>query len=506
MQAIILCAGVGSRLRPLTNHVPKCMVRVAGKPILQHQLESLAACGVHDITLVTGYRGEQVAQFVQDRFPELKIQLIENHDYATTNNMYSLYLARERLGQETLLLNGDIVFGPELLQRVLATKDHSVIATMQGVYVEESMKVVRKASGTLCAISKKLTAGESYGISLDLYRFSAETAQTLRDRILATIEGEKNLTQWTEVAIDAVLSDGAARIRPVDCNGLRWVEIDNFDDLQQAEVQFNWRTAKVPSKKAFFFDGDGTLYVDGHLLPGAVETLVALRKEKKQVFFLTNNSSRSKDEYVVKLAKLGLPFTREEIITSVDTTVDYLEAQAYKTIYVLAPATVVAEFERAGFAISAEDAQAVVLCYDTDLTYEKIRRASILIQKGAAFVATHSDKFCPTREGGIPDAGAFIAMLEATTGVSPVVLGKPNPQMIVSPLKRYGIPAEEAIHIGDRIHTDIQMGKRAGVDTVCVLTGEATREDIEGSAVRPDIILEDLRGLLRILGGRTAQH
>ncbi|HVL48227.1 MAG TPA: HAD-IIA family hydrolase, partial [Candidatus Thermoplasmatota archaeon] len=498
-QAVVLCAGVGSRLRPVTNHVPKCLVRVGGKPILQYQLEALRACGILDVTIVSGYRSHQVQEFLRGRFDDMKIQIVTNEDYATTNNMYSLYLVRDRLDSPMVLLNGDIVFDPFLLRRLLDNPAEDSIAVFPGVHVDESMKVTVSKDGHITGISKRFGEAEAHGISLDLYRFSAKGARALRKEVEGWIETRGDRKQWTEVALHDLLARREIPVKPVDVGGSAWIEIDNFEDLQQAEFLFNPVAREIRSKDVIFFDGDGTLYVDGQLLPGAKEIVAWLRANERKVYFLTNNSSKSKADYVRRLAEIGIPFSANEVVTSTDMAIEYLRNRRTKGVFAVGTPGFVEDLERAGISTTSETPDTVIVAFDTTLTYEKLKRACLLIEGGAHFVATHGDRVCPTREGGIPDAGAIIALIETATQVSPVVLGKPHERMILAKLEEIGAAPERVLHVGDRLSTDIHMGRRAGVETVCVLSGEATREEIELSRTKPDLIINDLRGLLLLL-------
>ena len=235
MKAIILAAGVGSRLRPLTNSTPKCLVPVAGRPILAHQIEALRRAGIEHTTIVAGYRASEVVEFCQ-QFGQAA-SVIVNAAYDRSNNMVSLRLAlRDHEHDPVVICNGDVVFDSGIVDALLE-RDGNGIATEPGRFLEESMKVSVDESGRITALSKAIEPAAAYGVSIDLYRFSGAAMAAIcrtADRLIND-EGMTNL--WTEVAIDAILRD--VEVRPVDIAGRRWVEIDNFDDLAEADRLFS---------------------------------------------------------------------------------------------------------------------------------------------------------------------------------------------------------------------------------------------------------------------------
>lgn len=234
MKALILAAGFGARLAPLTDALPKSLVPVNGKPILLKQIENLYDNGITDITVVAGYRANMVQAAVHDRFRDVNI--IESADYRETNNMYSAYIAREAVaGDDFLLMNADVFMDPSVIETLLNFRAPNAIVTDIGFYLEESMKVIEK-DGRIAHISKQISREEALGASIDVYRFSAEAGEAFFNKCKAYIEdrGEKKL--WSEVALDGILSEVPFEACPL--NG-RWYEIDNLDDLTAAERIFS---------------------------------------------------------------------------------------------------------------------------------------------------------------------------------------------------------------------------------------------------------------------------
>jgi len=233
MKALILAAGFGSRLAPITDNLPKSLVPVNGKPILFKQIENLIANDITDITVISGYKADVLEKMVHENFPAVKI--IESVDYATTNNMYSAYIAKAAMnGEGFLMMNADVFFDPSVITALLADESDNAIVVDIGTYMEESMKVVEE-NGRLMRIAKTITPEEALGASIDVYKFSAEGAAAFFNKCAEYIDvrGEKKL--WSEVALNDILPEVEFHACPLKG---RWFEIDNHDDLRAAEELF----------------------------------------------------------------------------------------------------------------------------------------------------------------------------------------------------------------------------------------------------------------------------
>jgi len=259
--------------------------------------------------------------------------------------------------------------------------------------------------------------------------------------------------------------------------------------------------------ETFVLDLDGTMYLSDVLLPGAREFIAYLGATGKRFVFITNNSSKTAKEYVEKLTRLGIPATLENVYTSLDATIAWLVRQEGRRVYALGTASFTKQLEQAGFTITDNRPDWVLLGYDTTIDYEKIRRAARVIRAGARFVATHPDINCPTSDGPVPDAGAFIRLFEAATGKSPVICGKPYPSMVEGALGRLGGKPERAAIVGDRLYTDMAMGRAAGILAVLVLSGETHEADIAHAPEdhRPHLVFENLAGVLDELRGKQGR-
>lgn len=233
MKALILAAGVGSRLAPLTDHMPKSLVEVNGTPILMKQIENLHACGITDITVVSGYLSHVLADAVGGKYPEIRI--LESTEYAATNNMYSAYLAKETMaGQGFLMMNADVFFDASVIRALVDCPHPNAIVVDVGRYMEESMKVMER-NGKLTAIAKTIPPEQALGCSIDVYKFSPAAADAFFAKCGEYIEANNDRKQWSEVALNDILADADFYSCPLDG---RWMEIDNREDLIAAEKLF----------------------------------------------------------------------------------------------------------------------------------------------------------------------------------------------------------------------------------------------------------------------------
>lgn len=250
-------------------------------------------------------------------------------------------------------------------------------------------------------------------------------------------------------------------------------------------------------------DMDGVLYIGRSLLPGAAG-LVAYLEEKSIPYVLaTNNASRTPHGFAQMLADLGLSVNPERIFTSAQATAQQLAKilPPGSPVYVIGEEGLLSPIREAGFVIDQDSprVEAVVVGMDRQLTYQKLSRAALLIARGARFIGTNPDKTYPTPEGLVPGAGAILAALSTTTGVPAKIVGKPEPILFITALERLGVPASSAAVVGDRLETDVLGGQRAGLHTILVLTGVTRREHLQNSPIRPELVFDDLIGLLRWL-------
>lgn len=259
--------------------------------------------------------------------------------------------------------------------------------------------------------------------------------------------------------------------------------------------------ASLSEIDAVFLDLDGTIYLGGELIPGALDFLNRCQDKGIKRFFLSNNSSRSVSQYLNKLEGFGIPATKEDVLLSTHDLLSWLKNANISQTWLVGTEGMREMLEQEGIKTNSSDPQYVVLGYDTEISYDKISQASIFLHAGIPLVASHPDMVCPSPDGGLPDVGAYLAMFKVTTGKDPEhITGKPNAGMILHKIEELGLQPERCAMVGDRLYTDIAMANRAGCVGVLVLSGEATMADVnqleEGAEQRPHIIVNSVAELL----------
>ncbi len=263
--------------------------------------------------------------------------------------------------------------------------------------------------------------------------------------------------------------------------------------------------SRLTACEAIVCDLDGTLYLEGIPLPGAIDFLHTVIASGRQLFYFTNNTSRSRRRYIDRLQELHFPASADRLITAADCTTTYLRRQGLSPdIYLIGNRDLEQEFTEAGYVCwddercLREQPRALVLGFDTELTYTKIRTGYHLIVGGVPYIATHADLLCPIAGGRfIPDVGSFIALFAtATGGIEPLVMGKPNQPAVDAICARTGLPPGKIAFIGDRLYTDIRMAMRFGMVGVLALSGETSPEMAAASPDKPLLTVASVADLI----------
>ena len=258
---------------------------------------------------------------------------------------------------------------------------------------------------------------------------------------------------------------------------------------------------RLQDKRLFLLDMDGTIYLDDRLFDGVTAFLSRIREKGGRYLFLTNNSSKGVEGYIEKLNGMGIATGREDYLTSVDAAIDLLRRRyPGRRCYVQGTRSFYDQLAAAGIPVTCdrEDGAEILLSgFDRELTFQKLEDACILLNRGVTWLATNPDWVCPTWYGAVPDCGSVCQMLTNATGREPIFIGKPQPAMAELAMRRTGFGREETVLIGDRVYTDIACGVNAGIDSILVLSGEGTREDVEKFGVRPTWIYDDIAAVYR---------
>lgn len=267
---------------------------------------------------------------------------------------------------------------------------------------------------------------------------------------------------------------------------------------------FGRDASELNDKKLWLLDMDGTIYNEDVLIEGTLDFLDRVIETGGKYVFITNNSSRSLCDYVKKVQRLGIKADESNFFTSGQATCmmlnkDYPGAK----VYCQGTKSLVSELTDSGINVTEkveDDIDVILVGFDTELTSEKLNNTSkLLITRDLPYFATNCDLRCPVNFGYIPDCGSICQMLENTTGKSPVFIGKPKPDMVYKAMERYGYEENQTVVIGDRIYTDIPAGVNAGVCTICVLSGEATLDDIKNYEVKPDLVFKSIKEVWQII-------
>lgn len=260
---------------------------------------------------------------------------------------------------------------------------------------------------------------------------------------------------------------------------------------------------KLKDIELFLFDMDGTLYLGNTLFDFTIELLDKIKKSGKRYQFMTNNSSKSVNSYIEKLAKMGITATTEDFITSSQATAYYLKNHYPKAaLYVCGTESLKEELHQNGFPITEDidKTDCIVMGFDTELTFKKLEDVcKMLLSREIPYIATNPDYVCPTEFGSVPDCGSVCDMIYNSTKKRPKVIGKPNPDMPMLSMQKWGIAPDRTAVIGDRIYTDVKSGINAGCISVLVMSGETDAEILASSDVKPDIILQSAEEIIELL-------
>lgn len=257
-------------------------------------------------------------------------------------------------------------------------------------------------------------------------------------------------------------------------------------------------TATLPHR-GWLFDLDGTIYLGEDLIPGADRVVKALRDDGRRVAFLSNKPLYTRTDYAEKLARLGIPATPDDVVNSSIVLARHLGTlDAGAPVFVIGEPPLIGELAAHGFEVRRDHrVRWVVIAFDRTFDYAKLNTALQAVRQGARLIATNPDRTCPTEDGEIPDCAGMIAAVEAVTGHQvEVIVGKPSPIILEVALATLGVGASDAVIVGDRIETDIVMGRRLGLATVLVLSGITRADDPRIAELAPDLVLPSVAGLV----------
>jgi 4-nitrophenyl phosphatase len=462
--AIILAAGASTRFGQ-----PKQLLDWGGVPLVAHAADEALAAGLVPVVVVLGCEAESVGAAVGERPVQVAMSW------------------RWEEGLSTSVRAGLAALPPEAEAAILMQCDQPLLTASL------LQAMVDRFEETGAAVVHPAHAGRRSTPTLFARRLFPELAALEGDvggrAVVAAHPGEAATVEVIDPDVLADIDTPADYERLLKIRGSR-LETERADTRE-----------RLRNTRHLIVDMDGVLWRGDEPMEGLQAFFATLRKRDIGFILATNNSSRTPEQYTAKLARFGIEVSEDRILTSSQVATAYLASQAAPgaRVYAIGGEGVRRALEQQGFELAEQEADYVVVGWDTHLTWHKLATAALLIHRGAGFIGTNPDTSYPTEEGPVPGNGAQLAALEVATGIAPVVTGKPEPPMYEEAMRRMGARPETTAVVGDRLDTDIAGGVRLGLTTVLVLSGIATEAELAESPVRPDVVCADISDLIRLI-------
>lgn len=450
--AIVLAAGGSRRFGK-----PKQLLPVGNKTMLQHVVDVTLASSVAEIIVVLGCKADLIGATLGDR----PIEVVVNEAWEE--------------GLASSVRAGLRAIGPQIEAALFLLADQPGVTPQ---LIEELIRRHRRSRKPIVAPFYRGRRGNPVLFARPLFPE------------LMALKGDHGGR--------AVIGRHQAEVESVEVDSENFfIDIDTPEDYERLIGRGEGRLDKLRSIRNLIVDMDGVLYRGNDPISGAKGFIELLQQQGTPFVLLTNNSTRTAGQCVVKLKEMGISVEEDTILTSGQATAIYLEkvAQPKARIYLMGEEGLRAEIVSRGFILAEDDVNFVVVGMDTQFTYDKLKKATLAIRRGARFIGTNSDRTFPTPEGIIPGAGAILAALEASTGVEPFVVGKPQRAIFELAMEKMDAAPDETAVVGDRLDTDIVGGVNAGLTTILLLSGIADSQELENSPIKPDLIFEDIRQL-----------
>lgn len=449
---VLLAAGGSTRFGR-----PKQLLDWNGVPLVTHVLDTAAAAGLEPLTVVLGCEAQAVQSALQGR----SFRPVMNWRWEqglSTSVQAGLSALPPDVDGAVLLLCDQPLLTADLLRQLVARFRESEAPIVHPVHNDQQRTPVLFARSLFAEVSS--VTGDQGG----------------RDVI-------------------ARHADEATIVEVEDPHTL--ADIDTPDDYQRLlQIQGTQEPSlNLRGIRHLIVDMDGVLWREEQPLPGLQELFAFIQERDIRYTLATNNASKRPEQYVDKLASMGVQVTSESIATSAQATAAYLADQEPDgaPVYVIGLEGLRHCLKEHGFELTEEGARYVVVGWDPDLTWNTLAEATLLIRAGAEFIGTNPDRTFPGERGILPGNGAQLAALQAATGVEPTIIGKPHPWLYREAMRRMGAKPDTTAVVGDRIDTDIAGGERMAILTVLLLSGVSQEKDLEGSTVRPDLVYAHLR-------------
>jgi 4-nitrophenyl phosphatase len=492
--AVILAAGASTRFGQ-----PKQLLDWDGVPLLVHVVDVVVAAGLGPTIVALGCLAESVRAALDAaayRRGWVSVQTVMNWRWeegmSTSVQVGLSALPPETEGAVFLQCDQPLIT-PDLL-RSLVTRfeetDASIVHPTHAGQRGTPVLFSRRLFAELAAVT-----GDEGGRSLiTRHAQDVATVQVTDPTVLADIDTPDEYERLRNAASGSRVSDSRSQSQ----------SRSQFQGARTRQETVGLKPESIlPSIRHLIIDMDGVLWRGDTPMDGLQAFFAFLHQHHVDFVLATNNASRTPEQYADKLARLGIEVPTERILTSALVAATYLATLAPpgSRVYAIGEDGARRALEQQGFVLSGgidDGAEYVVVGWDRQLTWNKLAAAALLIHAGATFIGTNPDLNFPTELGPVPGNGAQLAAIEVTTGVAPVVVGKPEPRMYQEAMGRLGARPETTAVLGDRLDTDIAGGVRTGLSTILVLSGITTEADLASSAVRPNLVCRDIEELVQV--------
>lgn len=456
--AVVLAAGSSSRYGQ-----PKQLLDWGGMPLVAHVALTALAAGLHPVVVVLGHAAEEALAVL------------------AVDGVKPVMNWRWEEGLSTSVQAGLLSLPPDVVAAVFLQCDQPLVTP------DLLRQLVTRHVETGAAIVHPVHAGQQSTPVLFARPLFAE---------LASVTGDQGGRAVIARHSDEVIT----------------VEVDNPDLLTDIDTPAAYQRLRAAGRSAeqpeaflagvrhLVVDMDGVLWRGIEPVPGMQEFFTFIRERNIGFVLATNNASQAPETYARRLRRMGVEVPAEAVLTSAQAAAAYLAtvAPAGTRVHALGMEGLHTALVERGFVLADDDVRFVVVGFAMDLTWQKLAMATLLIRQGAQFIGTNPDVTFPSEAGLVPGNGSTLAALQASTGVSPLVLGKPHPWLFQEAMRRMGAEPTSTAVIGDRLDTDIAGGINAGTRTILVLSGISTRSDLDRTSMRPDLVCAGVGELVQV--------
>lgn len=458
---IVLAAGAATRMGELKQLLP-----VAGQPMVRRVAQAVCQAGLAQVVVVIGAR----AQAVQQALAGLPLDIVVNHAWSggmSTSFQAGLRALRPEIEAALIVLADQPGLSPGLIQALVEAYRTT------GAPIVAPFHQGQRASPVL--------------FSRALFPELLEVLETASD------EGGRQVVARHRERMVRVEVDDPLELRDVDTRQ----DYDEVKTYLVREQEYMTGQRRLLALRHLIVDMDGVLYRGNEAIRGTNGFLSFMREQGIGFLLMTNNSTRTPQQYTAKLANMDVAVRPEEIFTSAQATARYMQtiAPAGARIFVVGMDGLVTALREAGFSLMEEQPDYVIAGMDFNVCMERLAQATLHIRAGARFIGTNPDLTFPSERGIVPGAGALLALLQAATGVVPQIIGKPGTAMVEQALAYLGATRDTTGMLGDRLETDILAGQRAGLTTLLVLSGVTDLALLHESEIQPDLVFDDVAHL-----------